>query len=125
MYVSHIRHDQVGEGQAVKYSNIYQKLVWSRDAFWEDSFYISSRRFQNTRGKAPSAALWRACNLTSFSPCLTGPVDYLFASRHKGPRFNLCGTGILLLLLSRYSIFFISYGDTSLCGLIFFFPGRC
>ncbi len=30
----------------------------------------------------------RACNLTSFSPCLTGPVDYLFASCHKGPRFK-------------------------------------
>jgi hypothetical protein len=51
--------------------------------------------------------LWRACNLTSFSPCLTGPVDYLFASCHKGPRFkspgrNLCETGILLSALSRY-----------------------
>jgi hypothetical protein len=51
--------------------------------------------------------LWRACNLTSFSPCLTGQVDYLFASRHKGPRFKfpggyLCETGILLLALSCY-----------------------
>ncbi len=51
--------------------------------------------------------LWRACNLTSFSPCLTGPVDYLFASRHKGPRFKspggyLCETRIFLLGLSRY-----------------------
>ncbi len=51
--------------------------------------------------------LWRACNLTSFSPCLTGPVDYLFASRHKGPRFKspggyLCETGILLIAMSRY-----------------------
>ncbi len=35
--------------------------------------------------------LWRACNLTPFSPCLTGPVDYLFASRHKGPRFKSPG----------------------------------
>ncbi len=33
-------------------------------------------------------ALWRACNLTSFSPCLTGPVDYPFASCHKGPGFK-------------------------------------
>jgi hypothetical protein len=52
-------------------------------------------------------ALWRACNLTSFSPCLTGPVDYLFAFRHKRPRFKspggyLCETGILLLAMSRY-----------------------
>jgi hypothetical protein len=49
--------------------------------------------------------LWRACNITSFSPCLTGPMDYLFASCHKGPRFKspggyLCETGILLLALS-------------------------
>jgi hypothetical protein len=51
--------------------------------------------------------LWRACNLTSFSPFLTGPVDYPFASRHKGPGFKtpggyLCGTRILQLVLSRY-----------------------
>jgi hypothetical protein len=32
--------------------------------------------------------LWGACNLTSFSPCLTGPVDYPFASCHKGPVFK-------------------------------------
>jgi hypothetical protein len=51
-----------------------------------------------------STSLWRACNLT---PCLTGPVDYPFASRHKGPGFKspreyLCETGILLLAMSRY-----------------------
>jgi hypothetical protein len=56
---------------------------------------------------AKDKKLCRACNLTSFSPCLTGPVDYMFASRHKGPRFKspeeyLCETGILLLALSRY-----------------------
>jgi hypothetical protein len=33
-------------------------------------------------------ALWRACNLTALIPCLTGPVDYLFASRPEGPGFN-------------------------------------
>jgi hypothetical protein len=54
--------------------------------------------------------MWRACNLTSFSPCLTGQVDYLFASRHKGPRFKSPGgylseTGILLLALSRSTYF--------------------
>jgi hypothetical protein len=59
-------------------------------------------------------ALHRACNLTSISPCLTGPVDYLFASRHKGPKFKspgvyLCETGILLLALSRYSIAFTNH----------------
>jgi hypothetical protein len=65
--------------------------------------------------------LWRAFNLTSFSPCLTGPVDYPFASCHKGPRFKspggyLCETGILLLALSRY------IGDPDVidnfCGLV-------
>jgi hypothetical protein len=35
--------------------------------------------------------MWRACNLTLFLPCLTGPVDYLFASRHKGHRFKSPG----------------------------------
>ncbi len=33
-------------------------------------------------------SLCRACNLTLFSPCLTGPVDYPFTSRHKGPEFK-------------------------------------
>jgi hypothetical protein len=65
--------------------------------------------------------LWRACNLTLFSPCLTGPVNYLFASRHKGPRFKSPGgylfeTGILLLAMSRY------IGDPDIidhhCGLV-------
>jgi hypothetical protein len=42
----------------------------------------------------------------------TGPVDYLFASRHKGPRFKSPGgylseTGIHLLALSRYSMRFL------------------
>jgi hypothetical protein len=64
--------------------------------------------------------LWRACNLTSFSPCLTDPVDYPFASCQKGPRFKSpggysCETRILLLALSRYSV------DSDVidhCGLI-------
>ncbi len=56
---------------------------------------------------SPATLVWRACNLTSFSPFLTGPVDYLFASPHKGPRFKspggyLCETKILLLALPRY-----------------------
>ncbi len=37
----------------------------------------------------------RACNLSSFSPCLTGPVDYPFASRHKGPGLKSPG-GVLM-----------------------------
>ncbi len=52
-------------------------------------------------------ALCRAFNLTSFSPCLTSPVDYPFASHHKGPGFKSPGgyfreTRILLLALSLY-----------------------
>ncbi len=35
--------------------------------------------------------MWRACNLTAFTTCLTGPVDYQFASCPEGPGFNLQG----------------------------------
>ncbi len=64
-------------------------------------------RLHNQWSRLLGGALWRACNLTSFSPCLTSQVDNLFASRHKGPGFKtpegyLCETGILLLALSRY-----------------------
>ncbi len=67
------------------------------------SFWLHNRRSRLLGG-----ALWRACNLTSFSPCLTGPVDYPFASRHKGPGFKspggyLCETRIFLLVLSYFS----------------------
>jgi hypothetical protein len=60
-------------------------------------------RWSRLLGGAP----WRACNLTSFSPCLTGPVDYPFASRHKGCGFKspggyVCETRNLLLALSCY-----------------------
>jgi hypothetical protein len=66
-------------------------------------------------------ALWRACNLTQFSPCLTGPVDYLFASCHKGPRFKSpggysCETGILLLAMSRYRAFEVLKQDGQGCN---------
>ncbi len=70
---------------------------------------------------AKNIMVCRACNLISFSPCLTGPVDFLFAYHHKGPRFKspggyLCETGILLLVLSRY------IGDPDVidhfCGLV-------
>jgi hypothetical protein len=76
---------------------------------------VTSQQFQL------DVALWRACNPTPSSPCLTSPVDYLFASRHKGPGFKspgeyLCETGIFLLALSCY------IGDpdviNNFCGLI-------
>jgi hypothetical protein len=74
----------------------------------------------NFANKHYTLGLWRACNLTSLSPCLPGPVDYLFASCHKGPRFKspggyLCEIGILLLAMSRY------IGDLDVidhCGLV-------
>ncbi len=61
----------------------------------------------NASKEAFNALLWRACNLTSFTPCLTGPVGYQITSRHEGPGFQppggyLSETGILLLVLSRY-----------------------
>ncbi len=65
--------------------------------------------------------LCRGSNLSAFSPCLIGSVDYPFASRHKGPGFKtpggyLCETRILLLALSLY------IGDPDVidhfCGLI-------
>ncbi len=87
--------------------------TWSHTAFLSQfhthcryPFRLHNRQLQSAAG---GGALWRACNLTSFSPCLTGPVDYLFASRHKGPRFKslggyLCETGILLLAMSCYTM---------------------
>jgi hypothetical protein len=69
--------------------------------------------------------MWRACNLNPFSPCLTGPVEYPFASRHKGPGFktprgDLCETGILLSALSLY----IGNPDVidHFCGLVWGVP---
>jgi hypothetical protein len=32
--------------------------------------------------------LWRACNLTSFAPCLTVPVDYLLLPITRDPGSN-------------------------------------
>jgi hypothetical protein len=64
--------------------------------------------------------MWRACNLITFTPCLTGPVDYPFASCHEGPGFKtpggyLCETRILLLALSGY----IGYPDViDYCDLV-------
>jgi hypothetical protein len=54
-------------------------------------------------------ALWRACDLTSFSPYLTGPVDQPVCFLSQGtwvqiPWGDLCETWILLLASSRYSI---------------------
>ncbi len=67
--------------------------TWSHTALISQ-FHARCRspfRLHNRRSQLLGGALWRACNLTSFSPCLTGPVDYPFASRHKGPRFKTPG----------------------------------
>ncbi len=84
--------------------------TWSHTAFLP-RFHARCRspfRLHNHGVGCWGGDLWRACNLTSFSPCLTDPVDYPFASRHKEPRFKfpggyLCETGIILLALSCYS----------------------
>ncbi len=85
--------------------------TWSHTAFLSrfhtrcrSSFQLHNRWSRLLGG----GALWKPCNLTPFSPCRTDPVDYLFASRHKGPRFKspeeyLCETGIHLLALSCYN----------------------
>jgi hypothetical protein len=87
---------------------------------WEKKSHTKRSIGGGDANREEYSVLWRACNLTSFSPCLTGRVDYPFASRHKGPGFKspggyLCETGILLLALSRY------IGDPDVidhCGLI-------
>jgi hypothetical protein len=56
-----------------------------------DSHLSTSRRQHAQNMTTTYKILWRACNLTSFSPCLTGPVDYPFASRHREPRIKSPG----------------------------------
>jgi hypothetical protein len=70
-------------------------------------FKLQRYIFQHLLTRRENRHVWRACNLASFTPCLTGPVDYPFASCHEGPGFEFLGgylreTGILLLALSRY-----------------------
>jgi hypothetical protein len=69
--------------------------TWSHTAFLSrfhahcrSPFWLHNRR-SRLLGGSPVESL--QCNLTSLSPCLTFPVDYLFASRHKGPRFEFPG----------------------------------
>jgi hypothetical protein len=89
----------------------------SRDFYYVFGFWKLSQ-YCLMLHKLICGIVWRACNLTSFSPCLTGPVDYLFASCHKGLRFqspggNLYETGILLLALSHCNSAFIFYLQVS------------
>jgi hypothetical protein len=74
---------------------------------WRTFLYDTRHTGQNIGLSIFICSVRRACNLTTLSPCLTGPVNYLFVSCHEGPGFKspggyLCGTGILLLELSRY-----------------------
>ncbi len=67
--------------------------TWSHTALLS-RFHARCRfsfRLHNQHSWLLWGALWRACNLTAFTPCLTGPVNYPFASRHKGPWFNPLG----------------------------------
>jgi hypothetical protein len=82
--------------------------IWSHTALLS-RFHASCRSpflLHNWQSGCWGGAPWRACNLISFSQCLTGPVDYLFASCYVRPGFKssggyLCETGILLIALSR------------------------
>ncbi len=57
-------------------------------------------------------ALWRACNLTSFSPCLTGPVDYLFTPLLQEAKYveRWPNTASAWAGLSRFDISVDRYG---------------
>ncbi len=104
----------------LQYSNSTQQLVdflWGLEVIKNaNNVNFTSKPYSAERvggggisWRCTFVCLWRACNLTAFTPCLTGPVDYPFASRHKGPGFKtpggyLCETGILLLALSRYML---------------------
>jgi hypothetical protein len=92
--------------------------TWSHTAFLS-RFHArrrSSFQLHNRRSRLLGGALWIACNLTLFSPYLTAPVDYPFASRHKGPRFKSPG-GVLKwnwdspvsVVLLQYNLFFITF----------------
>jgi hypothetical protein len=72
-------------------------------------------RWSQLLGRGGAGALWRACNLTSFSPCLTGSVDYLLVcfpsqgTQVQNPRgilmWNLDSpVSVVLLQLYIYSI---------------------
>jgi hypothetical protein len=67
--------------------------TWSHTAFlsWFHTCCRSPFWLHNRGVSCWGGAVCRACNLSSFSPCLTDPVDYLFASCHKGPRFKSPG----------------------------------
>ncbi len=49
----------------------------------------ASQLTESASGGSPLESL--QSHFTSFTPCLTGPVDYLFASRHEGPGFKSPG----------------------------------
>jgi hypothetical protein len=67
----------------------YTALLSWFHARCRSSFQLHNRHIRLRGGGG--LALWRAYNLTAFTPCLTGPVDYLLASRHEGPGFNSQG----------------------------------
>ncbi len=87
------------------FSTTFKKIVFN----YKDAFDVYKPVQSREGWILLCIILCRTCNLTSFSPCLTGPVDWPLASRHKGPGFkspgggDICETGILLLALSRYN----------------------
>jgi hypothetical protein len=80
----------------------YDNPTWSHTALLSQFHTRCRSSFQvhNRHSRLLGGALWRACNLTTFTPCLTGPVDYPFASCHEGPEFNPQGVAYVELRLS-------------------------
>jgi hypothetical protein len=67
--------------------------IWSHTALLSQ-FHARCRSpfwLHNRRSRLLGGSPVESFNLTSVSPCLTGPVDYPFASRHKGPGFKTPG----------------------------------
>ncbi len=77
-------------GASLGFAPTMCKPTWSHTALLSRFHACCRFSFQlhNQRVGCWVKALWRACNLFSFTPCLTGPVDYLFASHHEGTGFN-------------------------------------
>jgi hypothetical protein len=67
----------------IKLSSKNLKRPFSVNSLWKAVGYkgVNVKFTLNT-------SLWRACNLTAFTPCLTGPVDYPFASVMRDPDSN-------------------------------------
>jgi hypothetical protein len=90
-------------GASLGFAPTMCKPTWSHTALLS-RFHAVCRLHNQQSQLLGGGALWRACNLTSFTPCLTGPVDYPFASCHEGPGFNSQGGTCVKLGYSPVSV---------------------